>query len=677
MLKLIAAAALAASASMSAPAGRLQPMDLFDMAVATDPQIRPDGGSVAYVRTVNDVMTDRGRKSIWLVDTRTGEQTPLGAVDGDAGQPRWSPRGDRVAFTAKPEGGQAGLYVHWVGTGRTARIASLADDPSELAWSRDGTQIAFLMHQAGKPETLGAPLPKPEGAKWAEPLRMTTHVTYRDDGKGERKPGWTHVYVIPATGGAARAVTTGDFDDAGPLSWTADGSAIVFSGRRGDNWEREPLRTAIYRVSTADGALAKLTEQTGPEASAEVSPDGRLIAFSGYEDTKKPAYANRRIYVMDVDGRNLRTLAGDLDNSLDHPHWAKDGRSLLVQFVDHGVSKVGRVSLSGGGVQTVAEGLAGGGLDLPYAGGEFTAADDGAVAFTQGSPDHPADIAVTRGGKTTRLTHLNDALLDHRTLGRMQHLPVVSSLDKAPVDAWVVTPPGYDPSRRYPLVLEIHGGPFLSYGPTFATDDQLYAAAGYVVLFVNPRGSTGYGEKFAEGIDRDYPGADYTDLMSAVDAAVAKGLADPDKLYVTGGSGGGVLTAWIVGKTHRFKAAVSQKPVVNWSSEVLTSDLYAWMPEYWLGKLPWEDPQFYWSHSPISLAPNVTTPTLVIVGDRDLRTPDGEAEQLYGALKLRGVPTGLIKVPGAFHNMAARPSHSAAKASAVLAWFARYGGPQP
>lgn len=652
-------------------------MDLFDLAVATDPQIRPDGGQVAYVRVANDVMTDRGRKSVWLVDTRTGEQLPLGGVEGDASQPRWSPRGDRIAFVAKPEGGQPSLYVHWVGTGRTARIASLADDPSEIAWSRDGTEIAFLMHQAGKPETLGAPLPKPEGAKWAEPLRMTTHVTYREDGKGDRKPGWTHVYVIPAVGGAARAVTSGDFDDAGPLSWTADGSAIVFSGRRGDNWEREPLRTAIYRVSVADGALTKLTEQTGPQASAEVSPDGRLIAFSGYEDVKKPAYANRRIYVMGVDGRNLRTLAGDLDNSLDHPHWAKDGRSLLVEFVDHGVSKVGRVSLSGGGVQTVAEGLAGGGLDLPYAGGEFTAAEDGAVAFTQGSPDHPADIAVTRGGRTTRLTHLNDALLEHRTLGRMQHLPVTSSLDKAPIDAWVITPPGYDPSRKYPLVLEIHGGPFLSYGPTFATDDQLYAAAGYVVLFVNPRGSTGYGEKFAEGIDRDYPGADYTDLMSAVDAAVAKGLADPDKLYVTGGSGGGVLTAWIVGKTHRFKAAVSQKPVVNWSSEVLTSDLYSWMPEYWLGKLPWEDPQFYWAHSPISLAPNVTTPTLVIVGDRDIRTPDGEAEQLYGALKLRGVPTGLIKVPGAFHDMAARPSHSAAKAGAVLAWFARYGGPQP
>ena len=273
-----------------------------------------------------------------------------------------------------------------------------------------------------------------------------------------------------------------------------------------------------------------------------------------------------------------------------------------------------------------------------------------------------------------QLTRLNEDLFAGKRLARVEPLPAVSSYDKRPIDAWIVLPPNFDPSRKYPLILEIHGGPFSSYGPMFSTDDQLYAANGYVVVYANPRGSTSYGEAFANLIHHDYPGHDYDDLMSVVDAAVAKGFVDPDNLYVTGGSGGGALTAWIVGKTGRFRAAAAQKPVINWSSEVLTSDLYPWMAKYWFGNLPWEDPQGYWKRSPLSLVANVTTPTLVVVGTSDLRTPDSEAEQLFDALQIRGVPTGLVQVPGAFHDMAARPSHSAQKAEAVLTWFSRYGG---
>ena len=225
------------------------------------------------------------------------------------------------------------------------------------------------------------------------------------------------------------------------------------------------------------------------------------------------------------------------------------------------------------------------------------------------------------------------------------------------------------------MILEIHGGPFASYGPIFASDNQLYAAAGYVVVYANPRGSTSYGEAFANTIDKAYPGHDYDDLMSVVDAAVAKGFIDDKRLYVTGGSGGGALTAWIVGKTHRFAAAVTQKPVIDWTSEVLTVDLYSFMARYWFGKMPWEDPQGYWARSPLSLVGNVTTPTMVVVGEQDFRTPDSEAEQYYQALQLRGVPTALLKVPGAgHHNLATRPSQSAAKAAAIIAWFERYKG---
>ena len=262
----------------------------------------------------------------------------------------------------------------------------------------------------------------------------------------------------------------------------------------------------------------------------------------------------------------------------------------------------------------------------------------------------------------------------------MRPLPVTSSVDSTPVDAWLVLPPNFDRSRRYPLILEMHGGPFASYGPTFATDHQLFAAAGYVVLYANPRGSTGYGDVFGNGINHSYPGRDYDDLMNAVDAAIATGFVNPERLFVGGVSGGGALTAWIVGKTSRFKAAAAQAPPVDWTSEALTNDFYPWMSRQWFGKQPWEDHELLWKHSPLSLVGNVTTPTMLVVGDVDMRTPPSQAEEYYGALQIRGIPTTMIKIPGAYHTtFSTRPSQNAARVNAILAWFARYDvtAPQP
>jgi dipeptidyl aminopeptidase/acylaminoacyl peptidase len=395
------------------------------------------------------------------------------------------------------------------------------------------------------------------------------------------------------------------------------------------------------------------------------------------------------VHVMDRDGRNDRSISDQLDRSVDDVQWASDGRGLFVQYTDKAVTRVARLTLDGH-LQQVAEGLAGSGLDRPYTGGQFSVSANGIVAFTSGSTDHPPDLSIARGTRIARLTRLNDDLFAIRQLAKVEPLAVSSSVDKRPVDAWLVTPPNIDPGKKYPLILEIHGGPYASYGPVFSTDDQLYAAAGYLVLYTNPRGSTSYGEEFANFIQHDYPSHDYDDLMSAVDAAIAKGSVNPEQLFVTGGSGGGVLTAWIVGRTHRFRAAATQKPVINWGSFVLTTDIATYVPKYWFGKLPWEDPEGYWKHSPLSLVGNVTTPTLVVVGGEDYRTPVSDSEQYYEALQLRGVPTALVKVPGASHGgLAARPSQSAAKASAILAWFDRYkqaprrteqaaaGGPPP
>ena len=270
-------------------------------------------------------------------------------------------------------------------------------------------------------------------------------------------------------------------------------------------------------------------------------------------------------------------------------------------------------------------------------------------------------------------TALNANGVGTLNLARVEERWVESPAGKEPIQAWVVLPPDFDPQRSYPLILEIHGGPHAAYGPHFSSEVQLYAAAGHVVLYVNPRGSTSYGERFANLIHHNYPNEDYDDLMAAVDALLAEGYIDEERLYVTGGSGGGVLTAWIVGKTDRFRAAVVAKPVINWASFVLTADISPYVARYWFPVLPWEDPEHYWKRSPLSLVGKVTTPTLLLTGESDLRTPMAETEQYYQALKLRGIDTAMVRIPGASHSIAQRPTQLMAKVAAVLEWFARYG----
>jgi acylaminoacyl-peptidase len=280
---------------------------------------------------------------------------------------------------------------------------------------------------------------------------------------------------------------------------------------------------------------------------------------------------------------------------------------------------------------------------------------------------------ATSSGGARVLTALNDGLFAHKTLGAVRELTWKSSKDQREIQGWVITPPDYDATKKYPLILEIHGGPFAAYGPNYASELQLYAAAGYIVLYANPRGSTSYGEEFGNLIHHAYPGNDYDDLMSGVDAVIAEGHVDAGNLFVTGGSGGGVLTAWIVGKTDRFRAAVVAKPVINWSSFVLTSDANNFFYKYWFGAMPWEQPQEYWRRSPLSLVGNVKTPTMLITGEADYRTPIEETEQFYQALKLRKVDTLMVRIPEASHGgMVARPSNLIAKVDNILAWFDRY-----
>jgi dipeptidyl aminopeptidase/acylaminoacyl peptidase len=663
----LSAPALAAPAT--GPSRYLTGEDLFNLEWASDPEISPDGRTIAYVRESNDIMTDKSRPTIWLVDVATGQQRPLLAGSGAYFSPRWSPDGTRLAYVAA-EGGSPQLYVRWMSSGESARITGLPNSPNAIAWSPDGRRIAYSMLVPDEAPSLGKAPAKPEGAKWADPLQVINTVTYRFDGAGYLKPGYRQIFWVPADGGAPTQLTFGETNAGGPVSWTPDGRSILFSADLSPNWQLEPQQSEVYRISIDGGAPVALTNRDGPDNSPVVSPDGRHIAWVGFDD-KHLGYQNRRLYVMNIDGSDKHMLTGSLDRSVGGPQWAGNS-AIYVQVEDRGVNRVERVGLDGS-IREVASGMGFGELDRPYAGGDFSVSNNGVVAMTSGDPLHPNQVAVASGGNIRRLTHLSSSLLDSKVLGQVQKLPVASEYDQKPIDAWMVTPPDFDPAKKYPLILEIHGGPYAAYGPQFSTDDQLYAAHGYVVVYSNPRGSTSYGEDFANQIEKAYPGHDYDDLMSVVDAAIATGHVDPHNLFVTGGSGGGVLTSWIVGKTDRFSAAAAQKPVINWASWGLTADIADFSSPYWFAKRPWEDPMGYWNRSPLSLVGNVKTPTLVVVGSEDYRTPDSEAEQFYEALKIRGVPTEFVKVPGASHEtLTDRPSQSAAKASAILAWFDKY-----
>ena len=519
------------------------------------------------------------------------------------------------------------------------------------------------------------PLPKkPEGAKWAKPPKVIDRLLYRFDGAGYVKPGYQHVFIVPATGGTPRQVTKDDFHHDSP-AWTPDGKQLIVEANRSEDWEYQPRNSNLWSVDLKTMQMKQLTKKPGPDSNPAVSPDGRTIAFTGFEDNML-GYQPFRLQLLDRNTGDIRTLLAKLDRDIKAFSWSSDGRGLYVLYDDRGNTKLAFADLKGR-LTALAADIGGTTLGRPYASGSFTVSENGRYALTLSRPNHPADLAVGRRGTSLRrLTRLNEDLLGNKALATLEEINVESSADGLPVQAWLLKPPGFEPKKKYPLVLEIHGGPFANYGDRFTAECQLYAAAGYAVLYVNPRGSTSYGATFANKIHHNYPSQDYDDLMSAVDAVIAKGFIDEGQLFVTGGSGGGVLTAWIVGKTDRFRAAVVAKPVINWFSFIYTADGGNFFLNYWFSAPPWEKPEEYIRRSPLFLAGNVKTPTMLLTGESDLRTPVSEAEQLYLALKIRKVDTMMVRIPGAGHLIARRPSQLIAKVAYILAWFEKYR-PQP
>lgn len=643
-------------------------LDIFELEYADDPQISPDSSKVIYVRKSLDIMTDSTRQNLWEINFDGSEHRPLLSGKQNLYSPRWSPDGSRLAYLSAAEGSLQ-LYVRWMDTGQTALVTNLAEAPRSISWSPDGKNIAFVMSVKQHKKPLASAPSKPKGAKWAPPVKFIDSLVYRADGAGFLESSFSHVFVVPSDGGTATQITHGNFNHQGPIAWTPDSKKLVFSANRNTDWEYQPLEADIF-IATVNGTdLQQLTNRLGPDASPVVSPNGKQIAYVGFDD-RQQGYQLTYLYLMDIDGKNVKVVTSDLDRSVQNPKWSGN-KQLFFQFDDEGVTKLASTSLSGK-VKVLASGLGGTTLGRPYTSGSYSVNHKGRYAYTTNTVQRPSDLATGRGTKTQQVTRLNEDLLSNKALANVEEITWKSSFDGRQVHGWLATPADFDKTKQYPFILEIHGGPFAAYGPNFSAEVQRFAAEGYVVLYANPRGSTSYGEEFGNLIHHDYPGNDYYDLMSGVDAVVEKGFVDSENLFVTGGSGGGVLTAWIIGKTNRFKAAVVAKPVINMTSFVLHADFVNYFYKYWFDALPWEQPEKYWARSPLSLVGNVTTPTMLLTGEQDFRTPISESEQYYVALKLQKVETAMLRVPEASHGIANRPSNLIAKIDNILAWFKKY-----
>ncbi len=645
--------------------------DVFELEYAAKPQVHPNEPYLLYERRSQDIQSDSTRTNLWQVNLDGSGHQPLLSGKDSYRMPRFSPDGKRLAYVSGVEGSNQ-LYVRWLDSGHTARVTNLEHSPRSISWSPDGKSLAFSMFTPIASSGLFKEMPKkPKGANWAGTATYIDSTYYRGDGRGYVADGFNHIYVVPAEGGTPRKVTQGDFHFGGPINWSKDGKTLIVDGDLNKDWELRSRLSEIYAINVKDGKVTNLTNRPGPDENPVLSPNGKKIAYLRYDD-KKLASQNYHLFVMDSDGSDGVDLTPSLDRNIGNVQWAKNGKGLYFSYADHGQQQIGYVNLKGKFSETDIK-LGGQSLGRPYTSGEYTLAPDGLVVYTGANPTRPADLFVqNRRGKATSLTQLNEDLFAHKEVSAVKSITVESSVDKTAIEAWYVLPPGFDASKKYPLILEIHGGPHAAYGPNFSMEVQLMAAKGYVVVWANPRGSTSYGEDFANTIHHNYPSEDYNDLMDVVDGVINKGFINKDQLFVTGGSGGGTLTAWIIGKTDRFKAAVVAKPVINWMSFSLTADMYAYASQYWMPGMPWEHSEHLWKHSPLSLVGNVTTPTMLLTGEQDYRTPMSETEQYYQALRLQKVESALVKIKKAGHGIAARPSNLIQKIGNIVAWFERY-----
>jgi dipeptidyl aminopeptidase/acylaminoacyl peptidase len=640
----------------------------LELETVSDPQLSPDGSQILYTRGWIDKMNDRRESALWLMNADGSRNRFL--VKGS--NARWSPTGDRIAYIAAGEPRGSQVYVRWMDAeGATSQITRVDQSPGNLAWSPDGAQLSFTALVEERTNWT-VKMPKaPSGAKWTEAPRIVERLNYRRDRTGFVDDGFRHIFVVPASGGTPRQVTSGNFDHNGS-EWTPDGRSILFSGLRVTLDDYQWRESEIYAVDLVDGNIRQLTRRKGPDGNPVVSPDGKRIAYTGYDHTRD-TWVDSKLYVMNIDGSNPRLVSGDWDRAPADLKWAHDGSGVYFTAQNEGAQNLYFVPVGTGAgkVTPVTRGV------------HMLAVSDisskGVAVGTLTSFQKPADIVsldLKAPAAIKQLTAVNEDILAGKKLGQVTEMWYTAP-DGLKIQGWYITPPDFDPAKKYPMQLHIHGGPHSMYNVGFNYGWQEHAANDYVVLYTNPRGSTGYGSAFGNAIKNAYPGKDYDDLMAGVDTLLAKGFVDQQNMFVTGCSGGGVLTAWIVGKTDRFAAASANCPVIDWLSFVGTTDGASWY--YNFEKLPWEDPAEHLRRSPLTYVGNVKTPTMLMTGVNDLRTPMPQTEQFYSALKLLKVPTAMVRFNNEWHGTSSQPSNFVRTQLYLRYWFDRHkrGGTRP
>ena len=651
-----------ALAAQNEPDGTLKLQTYLDWESVSNPEISPDGSQIVYTRGWVDKINDRRASEIWIMDADGGRKRRL--TEGSS--PQWSPSGDRIAFTDEgdPEGTQ--IFVRWMDDeGLRTPITHVENSPGNVQWSPDGRHIAFTMSvDSDNPWPISLP-GRPEGAKWTEAPKVVNRLQYRRDRRGYIDEGYSHLFVVPADGGTPRQLTDGDWNHNG-VAWTPDGEEILFTSLRVEDAEHEWRQSDIYSVAAASGEITQLTDRSGPDGSPLPSPDGRLIAYTG-NDLTTDTYITRKLYVMNRDGSNARMISEGFDRQASGMIWADDGSGLYMTVSSEGTRNVHFASVDGG-VTQVTEGnhL----LSVSSIG-------SGTAVGTLSDYHSPGDLisfSLSNPGEVTQLTDLNSDVLAGVQLGEVEEIRY-KSVEDFDIQGWIIKPPDFDPSKKYPLILAIHGGPHGMYNVGFNFGWQNHAANGYVVLYTNPRGSSGYGSAFGNSIKNAYPDKDFDDLMAGVDLVVDRGYIDDQNMFVYGCSGGGVLTSWVVGHTDRFAAASANCPVTNWLSFVGTTDGASWYRNF--EHFPWDDPSEHLRRSPLMYVGNVTTPTMLMTGEGDLRTPMPQTEEYYQALRVLKVPTAMVRFKNEWHGTSSMPSNFLRTQIYLREWFEKHrrGGP--
>ncbi|HEY4954928.1 MAG TPA: S9 family peptidase [Gemmatimonadaceae bacterium] len=673
--------------------------DLWAFAWIGDPQLSPDGSRVAYAKVVVDRKHTGYETSLWSVSTKGGDLQRLTAGTHDS-QPRWSPDGTRLAFVrsvekdGKPQPPQ--IFVLSMSGGEPTQITELTKGASSPHWSPDGRRIAFASDMS--PEDIAKSAkdkqPKPAGdttdAEHESDVKYVTRAVYRSNDQGYLDPHRpTHIWVatLPTSSDekiTPRQITSGKFDEE-DFFWSKDGRDIVFTTTRVDEPEYELPHSDLYRISADGGEPALINAVPIGVNAMSPSPDGKRIAFRSNLNEPVRSYDEPDLFVLDLTpGAKPKNLSADFDYDVGggiggdnappraaggtRPIWSADGNSIVDVVSITGRANLMRFPVNGGKPVEVTKG--------DQAVQRFSSAGDGStITMLVSTPTNIGDLFVVSGnsGIPRRITDVNAKLFSQLDVPAPEEI-WYTSFDGRKIQAWVQKPPGFDATKKYPLILNIHGGPHTAYGWVFDHEFQWMAAKGYVVLYPNPRGSTSYGQEFGNIIQYKYPGDDYKDLMAGVDELIKRGYVDPKRLGVTGGSGGGVLTDWTVTQTTRFSAAVSQRDISDWAAWWYTADFWLYQPR-WFQKPPFEDPKDYANRSAITFVDRITTPMAFILGDADFRTPpESGGEQLFRALKYLKRPTALVRFPGETHELSrsGQPWHRVERLEAIVGWFDKY-----